>query len=188
MKVRAIRNSYVDAPPHVAWQGYPETQSYLTIGKEYEVYALSFYRGCLLLLLIDDTRTESFRPSWFFEIIDKSLPADWQINLFDGGQYNQGAIGPDFFVRDGESYDALIDEHPEAVEKFLRYVDTRARACPCCNIATLGKIGEYDICPTCGWVDDPFQRNDINLTDGVNKPSLIEAREIWKKTLKRLDE
>ena len=141
-----------------------------------------------MLLVIGDRGFESFRPSWFFEIVDKSLPADWQINLFDDGQYNQGAIGPEFFVRDGDSYDALIDEHPEAVEKFLRYVDKRDRACPCCNIATLSKIGEYDICPTCGWVDDPFQRNDINLADGVNKPSLIEARKIWKKTHKRLDE
>jgi Cysteine-rich CPCC len=187
MKVRAVRNRYVDCPPHVAWKGSRETQTYLTIGKEYEVYAVSFYGGCLLLLVIRDGGFQSFVPSWFFEIVDMSLPADWRINLFDDRPDLQGAIGPEFFVRDGESYDALIESYPEAVEKFLRYVDKRARACPCCNIATVGKIGEYDICPTCDWVDDPYQRSDVNLAGGVNKLSLTEAREVWKKTLKRLE-
>lgn len=122
MKVRAIRNSFVDAPPHVAKKGFPRTQTHLTVGKEYDVYAMSFYEGCLSLLVIADHGHESFRPSWFFEIVERTLPADWQVNLFDDGNYLQGLIGPEFIVRDGESYDALINEEPKAVEKMLKYV------------------------------------------------------------------
>lgn len=122
MKVRAIRNSYADAPPHVAWGTSPRSQTHLTVGKEYDVYTISFYKACLCLLVIDDFGTESFKPSWFFEIVDRKVPKDWQVNLFDDGDRLQGLIGPEFIVRDGESYDALIEQEPEAVEKMVKYV------------------------------------------------------------------
>lgn len=121
MRVRAIRNSYADAPPHVVWGASPRSQTYLTLGKEYEVYTLSIYKGCLCLLVIADHGDETFRPSWFFEIVDRTVPKDWQINLFDDGEYLQGVIGPEFIARDGESYNALVEELPEAVEKFVKY-------------------------------------------------------------------
>lgn len=122
MKVRAIRNSFVDAPPHIAKMGFPRSKTHLTIGKEYDVYAVSVYKGCMCLLVIVDHGDESFMPSWFFEIVERTVPKDWQINLFDDGDYLQGLIGPEFIVRDAESYDALINEEPEAVEKMVKYV------------------------------------------------------------------
>jgi hypothetical protein len=122
MKVRAVWNKYTDRTSHIARDGgAPRSQSHLTIGKEYEVYSISFYDGCLNLLIIDDTGTESFKPSWFFEVLDRSLPRDWEINLFNDEE-PQGIIGPEFFVRDGESYNALVEEQPDAVEKFVKYV------------------------------------------------------------------
>ena len=127
MKVRAVWNKYIDRPAHIARDGGgPQSQSHLTIGKEYDVYAISFYDGCLKLLIIDDTETESLKPSWFFEIVDRSLPHDWEINLFKDEE-PQGIIGPEFFVRDGESYNALVEEHPDAVEKFVKYVLKRKK-------------------------------------------------------------
>jgi hypothetical protein len=188
MKVRAIRNSFVDAPPHVAWSGGPRSQTYLTVNNEYEVYALVIYNGDLALLVVTDDGTEAIRSSWFFEIVERALPVDWQINLFNHGDKLQGLIGPEFFVRDGESYNALVECDPAALRNLADYIRKRELACPCCSIATLNKLGEYDICPTCGWVDDPYQRQDVSLADAVNKPSLTEAREIWKKTLRRLDD
>jgi hypothetical protein len=122
MKVRAIRNSYADAPPHVLRGASSRTQTHLTVGKEYEVYTISFYQGCLYLLVIVDHGDESFRPSWFFEIVDRTVPKDWQVNLFDDGDLLQGLVGPEFIVRDGESYNALVEMEPEAVEKMVKYV------------------------------------------------------------------
>ena len=190
MKVRAVRNRYMDCPPHVAWKGYPETETHLTIGKEYEVYAMSFYGGCLMLLVIRDAGFQSFEPSWFFEITDRSISADWHINLFNhklhfDNELHQAIIGPEFITSDVESYEAILESYPSALRSLVDHIGRSEKACPCCSIAILNKIGDYDICPVCDWVDDPFQRNDVNLADGVNASSLIDAREIWKKMIKR---
>ncbi len=53
--------------------------------------------------------------------------------------------------------------------------------CPCCHEKTLTDgPGNYDICPNCGWEDDPIQRDDPDYTGGANEMSLNEAREIFK--------
>jgi Cysteine-rich CPCC len=60
--------------------------------------------------------------------------------------------------------------------------------CACCNQPTLSEIGGYEICPVCGWEDDPVQRDDESFPGGANKLSLSKARLIWNETKKRLDE
>jgi hypothetical protein len=37
-------------------------------------------------------------------------------------------------------------------------------------------VGSYDICPICGWEDDPVQLRHPDLAGGANKVSLIEAQ------------
>ena len=50
-------------------------------------------------------------------------------------------------------------------------------ACPCCGRRTLTEEpGSYEICPVCGWEDDPLSRRDPAFTGGANKMSLEEAR------------
>ncbi|MBV8315055.1 MAG: hypothetical protein JOZ53_08965 [Planctomycetaceae bacterium] len=53
-----------------------------------------------------------------------------------------------------------------------------AYACPCCGYLTLGEPppGTYEICPVCGWQDDPVQFEDPSYTGGANEVSLAEAR------------
>lgn len=49
--------------------------------------------------------------------------------------------------------------------------------CPCC-----GRTGveEYDICPVCGWENDPVQLRKPDFAGGANKMSLEQARNAYK--------
>ncbi len=49
--------------------------------------------------------------------------------------------------------------------------------CPCCGCATLeSRKPEYEVCPVCGWEDDPVQRRDPDFAGGANRLSLNESR------------
>lgn len=48
-----------------------------------------------------------------------------------------------------------------------------AELCPVCGAPI---EGNYDICASCGWENDPVQRREPNYAPGANKMSLNEAR------------
>lgn len=49
--------------------------------------------------------------------------------------------------------------------------------CPCCGKV---RVGEYDICPTCGWENDPIQAEHPEMAGGANQMSLQEARKAYQ--------
>ncbi|MHB9287208.1 CPCC family cysteine-rich protein [Halobacteriales archaeon Cl-PHB] len=51
--------------------------------------------------------------------------------------------------------------------------------CPCCGYLTLseGTPGSKEVCPVCGWLDDPVQFSDDDCVADANSVSLTEARE-----------
>lgn len=51
--------------------------------------------------------------------------------------------------------------------------------CPVCRHAVPGDAETYEICPCCGWEDDPVQRHDPSYGGGANGTSLDEARAHW---------
>lgn len=51
--------------------------------------------------------------------------------------------------------------------------------CPVCGEYELEECGIYDICPICGWEDDPLQYRHPNYKGGANDMSLNEAREAY---------
>ena len=51
--------------------------------------------------------------------------------------------------------------------------------CPVCRHAVPGDVDSYEICPCCGWEDDPVQRHDPSYGGGANGTSLDEARAHW---------
>jgi cysteine-rich CPCC protein len=55
-------------------------------------------------------------------------------------------------------------------------------ACPCCDFLTFTEApsGSYDICPVCGWEDDPVQFRDPEFAGGANDPSLLQARAAYQ--------
>lgn len=56
---------------------------------------------------------------------------------------------------------------------------TDFHACPCCELCTIKEVGAYEICPTCGWEDDPVQRENPDYVGGANHISLTTARAKW---------
>ena len=52
-------------------------------------------------------------------------------------------------------------------------------ACVCCGAHTIQHRHVYELCPVCGWEDDPSQARDENLGGGANRQSLAEARAAW---------
>ena len=50
--------------------------------------------------------------------------------------------------------------------------------CPCCRNLTFDDEppGTYEVCPVCGWEDDPVQFKDETYAGGANKVSLVQAR------------
>jgi Cysteine-rich CPCC len=44
----------------------------------------------------------------------------------------------------------------------------------------LHERGAFEICPVCGWEDDPAQSADPGLAGGANEPSLDAARAAWR--------
>jgi hypothetical protein len=53
--------------------------------------------------------------------------------------------------------------------------------CPCCGKPTIETPDFYEICPICGWEDDPGQHAHPDDSIGANETSLNEAREAYKR-------
>lgn len=56
--------------------------------------------------------------------------------------------------------------------------------CACCGQKTLEEEDFYEICPACGWEDDPVQRDDPDYAGGANRMSLNQAKAAFKRGLK----
>ena len=56
----------------------------------------------------------------------------------------------------------------------------KKKMCPCCQQHFFSERNAYEICPVCGWEDDPVQRRDPDFEGGANKLSLNQAREQYK--------
>jgi uncharacterized Zn finger protein (UPF0148 family) len=52
--------------------------------------------------------------------------------------------------------------------------------CPCCGSKVLRERGAFEICPVCGWEDDPAQSADPGFAGGANELSLNAARAAWQ--------
>jgi hypothetical protein len=53
--------------------------------------------------------------------------------------------------------------------------------CPCCHAPVVSEPGGFEICPICGWEDDPVQSVDASYAGGANELSLQEYREEWRR-------
>jgi rubrerythrin len=50
--------------------------------------------------------------------------------------------------------------------------------CACCGEYTIPINSEYEICPVCGWIADPYQNAHPDSTEGKNSICLHEARKM----------
>jgi rubrerythrin len=60
---------------------------------------------------------------------------------------------------------------------------TLYKKCACCNNLIIPVNTEFEVCPICGWIDDPFQNANPDNPNGKNGISLIEAKKILHGTI-----
>ena len=60
-----------------------------------------------------------------------------------------------------------------------RFFFKKEYLCPVCGRYYFQEAGGYEICPVCGWEDDPLQRREPDLAGGANTMSLNEARKAY---------
>ena len=121
MRAKAIRNTFKGCPPALAAIGSPQTNTHITIGCEYEVHALSMFRGVACVQIVNDLKLISWLPSWFFVVCDPSLPTNWICGFHS--EDLQMVVGPDFIANSEASYNKMVELNPQSVASFWHRLD-----------------------------------------------------------------
>ncbi|MBR5740635.1 MAG: hypothetical protein IKX81_04980 [Firmicutes bacterium] len=59
---------------------------------------------------------------------------------------------------------------------LYRFFHKKQYLCPVCGRYHFEERNAYEICPVCGWEDDPVQRQDPDFEGGANELSLNQYR------------
>lgn len=65
---------------------------------------------------------------------------------------------------------------------FRNFFSNRFR-CPVCGKHWFSEAGAYEVCPVCGWEDDPVQRREPDFEGGANELSLNQYRSRYQEEL-----
>jgi hypothetical protein len=71
-------------------------------------------------------------------------------------------------------------------ERQVKNMDQKNKSCSCCGFLTLPSDSLFEICPICGWQDDPVQNDDPDYAGGANMQSLNEYQAKWLADHKRV--
>lgn len=96
-------------------------QVFLTVGKDYEVFAIALFEGRLTFQVVDDLRYPAWLPAWLFEMADPALPPDWICNVF----HDEPALllGPDFVAKDQDAHASMVELEADQVDRFWKRVE-----------------------------------------------------------------
>lgn len=127
MHVTCISNSGHSLSDQYLRLGYTVRSAFaVSVGKEYDVFAMSLWCGAILLLLADEHHLPSWFPMELFSLSDPRLPADWS---FLPSLANEGGLqalwGYGRLITDASHYDGLVERDPEALRHF--YEEERLR-------------------------------------------------------------
>lgn len=103
----------------------PELSGYsLTISSEYTVYGMLFYKNELRYLIADDDNMPGFFPADLFEITERYVLLDWEMNVFTIDSEKLYVIGYTELVSNYSQLRDLIDGDSCAVRDFLEYKES----------------------------------------------------------------
>ncbi len=122
MRMRARAVNWNDCPAAIATT-LPREQAFLTVGNEYEAHAISVTNGIAYAHVVNDSGWPSWRPLWFFDVVDPAIPGDW-IARIDHGSV-QLVLGPDFVARDEEALASISTLDSDQVARFWARVRAR---------------------------------------------------------------
>lgn len=95
----------------------------LKIGKEYVVYGMTYFLGCLWYYICDEDYTyyPIWNPSPLFNITDNRLSCHWEIAMHIRGDEMVPVISFREWVANPLFYDKLTDGDDESVQLFRQY-------------------------------------------------------------------
>ena len=166
------------ATPIYSWYCTPPMKAML----DRLVYAMNMYYGD------GDEKGPSFWQGKKVALITTSgYPADKGPDLLEEGirrycKHSQLEYTSMLWGRhDGYTIDFMDEEKQRQAVDFAdklldedRLLDDD-RICPCCGKYYFTEKDAYEICPVCGWEDDPLQRREPDFAGGANTLSLNEA-------------
>ena len=96
-------------------------QTFVTVGRHYDVHAIAVFAHVPLVLIVDDLGYPSWDPGWLFEVRDPTPPADWVCNLFHSEL--SLVCGPAFLAKDEDAYNRMVELDAGQVRRFWERVD-----------------------------------------------------------------
>jgi hypothetical protein len=103
----------------------PRGQTFISLGKEYEVQALVVFDGQAYVQIVDDIRHIGWYSAWFFDAVDPSISTDWICTISDTRV--QMIMGPPFIARSEEEYSRMVELDPDLVELFWTRFNSHLR-------------------------------------------------------------
>jgi rubrerythrin len=104
-----------------------------------------------------------------------------------GGRGRDSKLGSRQFSLDEEQRRREIKEKLEESARKREEIEKKGgtggfstphlyKKCACCGKYSLPAGSEYEECPICGWIDDPYQNQHPDSPNGRNSVSLNQAR------------
>ena len=78
-----------------------------------------------------------------------------------------------------EWYKNVIAANPDYDYLDSQY-EPQPHICPVCGEYTFADLGSYEICPICGWTDDPVMNSNPELEVGANEMSLNDFKKYYR--------
>lgn len=101
-------------------------QTFVTVGNEYAIHAISIFEGTIHLQIVNDIGYPAWYPLALFEGTKGKLPSDWECRFFPGNGVRglTMLLGPEFVVQDEGAYQRMVELDPEQVNHFWTRVDS----------------------------------------------------------------
>jgi hypothetical protein len=96
---------------------------HLTVGREYVVHAMAWWRSGVGVLVLTDLG----RPGWvhidLFDVVDARLPGSWRFGVVADPEYVLALCGYEALTADVEHHDLLVYGQRDALRTFLAQRD-----------------------------------------------------------------
>ena len=96
-------------------------QTFVTAGRVYPVVGVSVYKAVSFYLVVDDLGMPQLIPSWCFNALPCPIPAGWVCTAGLGNGVEL-LLGPEFFASNLETYSAVVDCEPQAMNAVFKYL------------------------------------------------------------------
>jgi hypothetical protein len=119
--VKAIAESFPDAPDDGSWGFTKDSKAFITKDKEYPIYAISVFKGRVSFQILNDLDMVVWLPYRFFTVVDRSMPDDWECNVLHGEV--QLILGPSFVSESEDAYTRMVEEELDQKENFWKRLE-----------------------------------------------------------------